>query len=240
MQQKAKTKELSEAIKKYLEKLVEIHNRIKQLVEEKKHLIDEYQEKLKELESQIVMLYMEAGRILDILASEYGFSLSEIKDVLKVVPESFFKNALEVYKRKPDRNDINIAVERTYKRVVSEDDTIIRALKASQKLIQTHKHISEPLEKEKTSETFVCPLCQEEHDKETGLDVLRLCKQCKSFIETWLIGLKVFNDHGRKFVVEWKEWVNTQSKYEELRKKHSLLLQYLRKRDISIPKEFAS
>lgn len=235
---------MSENAKKLLERLNELYKRICELMEEKKKLIAEYQERLKQIESELVSLFVEAGKVLDELESQYGLSMNEVKNILKFVPDKFFKNALKIYRKKPERTDIDIAVRKTFDELVPKDEdastpAIIKTLKAIQRAPPSIvESVLRPAKK--SIEVFFCPLCQEEHDIETERDSIYICKHCKSLIETYLIGMNVFKNHGQLFVLEWKERAEAIRKLSELEKKYNILLRYLKSRNIVIPRELAA
>lgn len=229
-------KSINERAKKLLERLNEIYKQICELTEQKKKLIDEYQEKLKQIESEIVSLFMEAGKILDELEDQYDLTINDIKGLLKSIPDKFFKNALSTYKKKPSRTDVKVAVEQTYE-LIKEDDASSPAILKALKTIQRGEATRVSTSIKKSREVFFCPLCQEEHDKDTEYDTLHVCRQCKSLLETWLIGMDVFKNHGNQFILEWKARADALRRLKKLEEKYNHIIRYLRNRNIAIPSE---
>ena len=224
---------VSEKAKKLLEKLNEIYRKVQELTEEKKRLIEEYQDRLKRIESEIVSLFIEAGRILDELETKHGLSLSQVQSFFKTIPPTFFKNAVRLYRKKPSSAAISTAVEKTYGELVEGDASTPAVLKTLRKI----STVKPPPPPSRGREKFICPLCQEEHDKETEMVTIQICRSCHAFMETWLIPYKVFEGHGRPFVLKWQNAARSLERLKRVERAYRNLLRYLKSRGIPVPEE---
>ena len=235
----------SEKAKKLMEDLESLYKRIKELMEQKKKLVEEYQERLKEIESQIVESFIEAGRILERLEKEEGISPREVQILLPSIPKTFFENALKVYRKNLPKPAISTAVEKAYKELAREEEphspAILRVLKTVSATPTSESRAFGKLERPRLEEekaTFICPLCQEEHDRDTELVTMQVCRLCRTFIEQYIISMGVFKNHGVVFVKQWKNTADVYKKYLKLKNSYKNLLGYLKSLNVAVPKEF--
>jgi len=242
-QARQKQKTISEAARKLLERLNEIYRRYKELVEEKDRLIKEYNQKLLQIEAEITDLYAEAARIIDELVHEHGLSINDIKLILRSVPDEFFKDIVRIRRKKVDKKQLEQAVKKTYEELMKQEEEsaplVIRALRKVQASptgvtsLSTRLQSSRPPQRDR----FVCPLCGEEHDKETEQVTITICRHCQAFLETWLIPNRVFEGHGAPFLTKWQNLSEKIRKLNNLERAYRNLLRYVKSRGISVPKE---
>jgi len=238
-QSRQKQKTISEAAKKLLEKLNEIYKRYKQLLEEKQKLIEEYNEKLLQIEAKITDMYAEAARILDEL-EQHGLSINEIKQVLSSIPDEFFRDVARIRRKKVDKKQLDQAIKKTYEELMEEKTTPV-VIKALRKVQSSPSGITTSIARPPSSSSdrgkFICPLCGEEHDKETEQVTITICRPCQAFIETWLIPNNVFEKHGAEFLAKYRRLSEKIRRLGELERAYRNLVRYLRSRGIRVPKE---
>jgi len=240
------SQKLAEKAKKFLEDLESLYRKIKELMEQKKQLVEEYQEKLKQIESQIVECFIEAGRILDRLEKEEGISPKEVQVLLPDIPKTFFENALRIYRKNLPKPAISTAVERAYRELAREEEpsspAILRVLRAvaatappaGQRAVG---RLERPRPEEQKA-TFICPLCQEEHDRDTELVTIQVCRPCRQLMESYLIPMGIFKNHGITFVKQWKNTADVYKRYLKLKNCYKRLLDYLKGAGVEVPKEY--